>query len=129
MCASDAPFFLAASAECKLIDLMQPDFSLELRAPRMAMFKAEGGVLRSYAPPKVRRVCQFPLLLKAGVKLRLIFGVDFSADSFKEPLVRSALTTSHHSGRLRFKWFNNESCDSPNEPQASPPGGPPISIQ
>ena len=30
---------------------------------------------------------------------------------------------SPQSGRLRFKWFNIEPRDSPNEPHASPPGG------
>lgn len=85
MCASDVPFFLAAFAECKLIDLMQPDFRLELRDPHRAVSK---GVIKPYGPPRVKRMNQFPHLLTAGVKLRIMFGVDFSADSFKEPLVR-----------------------------------------
>jgi hypothetical protein len=85
-CASDVPFFLAARAECKLIDLMQPDLSLELRGPRGA---ASMGLLKHFSTPRVKRVKQFPHLLTAGVKLRVIFAVDFSADSFMEPLVRS----------------------------------------
>jgi hypothetical protein len=82
---ADPPFILAAFAECKLAELMQPSFCLELRGPRG---KGSAGVLRPWAPPAVKRIRRFPMILRSGVKLRPLWAVDFSAGSFAEPQVR-----------------------------------------